>query len=72
MATLTQKFGQRIKELRKKQELTQEKLAELANIDFSYLNMIESGKKNPSLKRIAKLARVLKISLSELFTFKKP
>lgn len=71
MATLTQKFGQRIKELRKKQELTQEKLAELAGIDFSYLNMIESGKKNPSLKRIAKLARILKISLSELFTFKK-
>lgn len=72
MATLTQKFGQRIKELRKKQELTQEKLAELAGLDYSYLNMIEAGKKNPSLKRIAKLARILKISLPELFTFKKP
>lgn len=71
MATLTQKFGQRIKELRKKQGLTQEKLAELASIDFSYLNMIESGKKNPSLKRIAKLARILKVTLPDFFTFKK-
>lgn len=69
MATLTQKFGQRIKELRKKQNLTQEKLAELAKIDYSYLNLIESGKKNPSLKRIGKIARVLKVSLSELFKF---
>lgn len=69
MATLTEKFGLRIRELRKKQGLTQEKLAELAEIDYSYLNLIESGKKNPSLKRIGKLARVLKVSLSELFKF---
>ncbi len=69
MATLVEKFGLRIRELRKKQGLTQEKLAELAKIDYSYLNLIEGGKKNPSLKRIAKLARVLKIPLSELFNF---
>ena len=69
MATLTEKFGLRIRGLRKKQGLTQEKLAELAKMDYSYLNLIEAGKKNPSLKRIAKLARVLKIPLSELFKF---
>lgn len=71
MATLLEKFGQKIRALRKKQGLTQEKLAELAKIDYSYLNLIEAGKKNPSVKRIAKLARVLKVSISELFTFKK-
>ena len=70
MATLREKFGKRIKELRKKDGLTQEKLAELAKIDYSYLNLIEAGKRNPSLKRIAKLARILKINLSELFKFK--
>lgn len=69
MATITQKFGEKIKQLRKKQGLTQEKLAELAKMDYSYLNLIESGKKNPSLKRIAKLARVLKTPLPELFKF---
>ncbi len=70
MAVLREKFGQQIRMLRKKQGITQEKLAELTGIDYSYLNMIEAGKKNPSLKRIAKLARVLKVSLPELFTFK--
>jgi len=69
MATLTEKFGLRIRELRKKQNLTQEKLAELAKMDYSYLNLIEAGKRNPSLKRIGKLARILKVSLSELFKF---
>jgi transcriptional regulator with XRE-family HTH domain len=69
MATLREKFGKRIKELRKKQGLTQEKLAELAKIDYSYLNLIEAGKRNPSLKRIAKLARILKVKLSQLFDF---
>lgn len=72
MATLREKFGNRIRELRKKEGLTQEKLAELAGMDFSYLNMIETGKKNPSLQRIARLARVLKVPLFELFIFKKP
>ncbi|MCL5431904.1 MAG: helix-turn-helix domain-containing protein [Patescibacteria group bacterium] len=71
MATITQKFGKRIKQLRKKLGLSQEKLAELARLDYSYLNMIEAGKKNPSLKRIHKLARTLKVSLQELFSFDK-
>lgn len=69
MATVTEKFGSRVRELRKKKGLTQEKLAELAMIDYSYLNLIESGKRNPSLKRIAKLARVLDVKLKELFDF---
>jgi transcriptional regulator with XRE-family HTH domain len=68
MATVTQKFGLKIRDLRKRKGLSQEKLAELAKIDYSYLNAIEAGKKNPSLKRIAKLARVLGVSLPELFT----
>ncbi len=69
MATITQKFGQRVRDLRKKKGLTQEQLAESAKIDHSYLNAIEAGKKNPSLKRIAKLARVLEVSLPEFFSF---
>ena len=69
MATVTQKFGQRVRDLRKKKGLTQEQLAEMAKIDHSYLNAIEAGRKNPSLKRIAKLARVLEISLPEFFSF---
>lgn len=69
MATIVQKFGKKVKTLRKRSKLTQEKLAELSKIDYSYLNMIEAGKKNPSLKRIASIARALKIKLSELLDF---
>ena len=69
MASVNEKFGKRVKDLRKKKGFTQEKLAELTKIDYSYLNAIESGKKNPSLKRIAKIARVLGVSLRELLDF---
>ena len=70
MATVREKLGKRIKELRIKQSLTQEKLAEFAKIDYSYLNLIESGKRNPSIKVITKIARALRVSLAELFTVK--
>jgi len=66
MATLTQKLGTKVRKLRKQKGLTQEKLSELAGIDYSYLNLIEAGKKNPSIKKLAKIARVLKTSLKDL------
>jgi len=66
MATITQKIGAKIKKIRKQKGLTQEKLSELTNIDYSYLNLIESGKRNPSIKRLHKIAKVLEVSLKEL------
>lgn len=71
MATITQKFGQKLRQIRKQKKMTQEHLSEMAKIDYSYLNLIEAGKRNPSLRRITKLARALKISLQELFSFDK-
>ncbi len=69
MATVNEKLGLRIRELRKKQGLSQEELAQQAGLDYSYLNEIEAGKRNPSVKRVAKIARVLGVSLPELFSF---
>lgn len=66
MATVTQKLGTKIKKIRKQKGFTQEKLAEMANIDYSYLNLIESGKRNPSIKRLHKIAKVLEVPLREL------
>lgn len=66
MATITQKLGAKISNRRKQKGLTQEKLAELANVDYSYMNLIESGKKNPSIKKLAKIAKVLGVPLKEL------
>lgn len=69
MANAVQKFGARIKKIRKAKGMTQEQLTEKARIDYSFMNRIEGGKKNPSLKTIAKLARALGVKLSELFDF---
>lgn len=70
MATVIQKFGTKLRKLRKSKGLTQEKFAEKAKIDFSYLNLIEAGKRNPTLKIIAKLARSLGVKLEELMKLK--
>ena len=61
------KFGKRLKELRNKRDLTQEKLSELAVIDYKYLQRLE-GKNPPNIKleTIEKLAKTLKVKPSEL------
>lgn len=55
-------LGKRISEARKKQGLTQEKLAEKANIGVMYLGEIERGVKAPSMKVFIKLVNALEIS----------
>lgn len=67
MATIYKRFGQNVRRLRKKRGLTQEKLAELARIDPKSVIEIESGKRNPTLKTIWKIARAFKVSIIELF-----
>lgn len=61
------KFGKRLRELRNKRKLTQDKLSELAGIDYKYLQKIE-GKNPPNIKleTIEKLAKTLKVKPSEL------
>jgi len=69
ISPLHQKFGQKIKELRKKRGLTQEDLAFAIGVDRSYMGFIERGERNPTLDKIGKIARALKVSLPELFRF---
>jgi transcriptional regulator with XRE-family HTH domain len=60
-------LGQAIRALRANEGITQRELAELADIDQSYLSMIESDKrKNPGLGVVAGLASALHMSLDEL------
>lgn len=66
---LPEKFGLRVKELRTKQEFSQEELGFRANLDRTYISGIERGKRNPSLINIGKIAEALKVNLPELFTF---
>ena len=61
------RFGKRIFDLRTAKGLTQEKLAEIATMHWTYLGGIERGERNPTLINIEKLARALEISLHDLF-----
>ena len=64
---LTNLFGQRIRELRLKNGLSQEKFALQIGKDRSYLASVEAGKRNISLMNIKKIADGIGITLSELF-----
>jgi len=61
-----------IKKLRKKEGLSQDKLARSADIPYNTLVKIESGKSNnPTFETLSKLADVFKISIDELTGRKK-
>jgi transcriptional regulator with XRE-family HTH domain len=69
MENILKKFGNRIKELRKVKELTQEQLAEISGLHKNYIGMVERGERNPSLLNIEVLAKALGIEIHELFKF---
>lgn len=64
---IKQKFGLRIKQLRKGKGLSQEKLANLADIDRTYLPTIEKGERNVSIIVIEKLAIALGVTIKDFF-----
>ena len=69
MSEIKEKFGKRLKELRKEKGLSQEALSKKAGLDRTYEGKIERGQKSPSLNTIAKLAKALEINLDDLFNF---
>jgi len=63
---IRQQFGKRVKELRTEKELSQESLANLAELDRTYIPSIEKGERNVSLEVIQKLSKAFEIKISEL------
>lgn len=60
-------FAKRIRDLRNKKGLSQEKLARLANVSFTTVVKIESGEsRHPTIQTMAGIAKVLGISLDDL------
>lgn len=64
---ITEKLGERIKELRKSKGISQEKFALSIGMDRTYFASVEAGKRNISIVNIEKIANGLNVSLSELF-----
>jgi len=61
-----EKIGNRIKELRLKSELSQEKLSFACELDRTYIGSVERGERNISLINLNKIAAALNILLPEL------
>ena len=64
---ITDKVGNRIKELRKEEGISQEKLALKAELDRTYVAGVESGKRNLSIKSLEKILIALDVSFEVFF-----
>jgi len=63
---ILEKFGQKVREERLKQNLSQEELADRAGVHRTYIGMIERAEKNITLLNIEKISKALGISISKL------
>ena len=63
---ILKRFGLRIKELRHKNEWSQEMLAEKTGFHRTYIGMLERGERNLSLKNVEIFANSFNLSISEL------
>ena len=69
MASITQRFGNRMKEIRKKKDMSQQDLAEKSKLDLTTISELESGNREPMLKTIWKIANALDVKVSQMFDF---
>ena len=59
-------LGRNVRRRREKLDYSQESLAEKSDLDQTYISGIECGKRNPGIKNVARIAKALKVSTSEL------
>lgn len=64
---IKERLGNRIRELRQKTGLSQEKFALKIGMDRTYFASVEAGKRNIGIVNLEKIANGLEVSLSELF-----
>lgn len=63
---INKKVGRRIRQIRKTQKMSQEELAEKAKIHRTYMGKIERGESNPPLHTLEKIAKKLRVHVSDL------
>lgn len=64
---INQKIGERIRELRKVKNLSQEGLANLAEVDRTYMTGVETGKRNITVKILEKIIKALDCNYKTFF-----
>jgi len=67
MQGIQKRLGARIRELRKRRGWSQEDLADVSGLHYTYVGSVERGERNVTLRSIHTLASSLHVSISELF-----
>lgn len=65
-SSILKKFGDRVRELRKSKHISQEELADKADLHRTYIGMIERAEKNITLLNIEKIALALDVEIKIL------
>lgn len=66
MSAMTNRLATRLKQLRAQQQITQAVLAKRAGVTLSYIGRLEIGRHDPQLSTLKKLAKALRVSITEL------
>ena len=66
MSDVLARFGNRLREIRTKAGVSQDKLADIAKLHRTYVSAVERGRCNISLLNIEKLAQALEVSMKDL------
>lgn len=69
MRSLRTLFGKKLRKIRRHQDLTQEKFAELLGVSVEFVSNMERGVNAPSFETLEKIAEVFDLPFNELFTF---
>ena len=66
---LTEKLGQKIRIERMKRKMSQEKLAELSELNRNFIGMVERGESNITVRNLEAIALAFGLEIKELFDF---
>jgi len=69
MSILRNRFGKRLRQIRRQKDITQEQLAEAVGISPTFLSNLERGINGPSFEILEKLSQVLHVPVRDLFDF---
>ncbi|KGO83154.1 helix-turn-helix transcriptional regulator [Flavobacterium rakeshii] len=67
---INQKIGERIRELRKQKNISQEALANIAEVDRTYMTGVETGKRNVTVKVLERIVEALELDFASFFNDK--
>ncbi|WP_374425344.1 helix-turn-helix domain-containing protein [Paracoccus sp. (in: a-proteobacteria)] len=61
------RVSRNIQRIRREKDLSQEEVAHRADIHQTYLSGVETGKRNPSILVVERIAKALGVDVSEIF-----